>query len=85
VISFVNDLHYEGDSILLFGFADNTGSRPLNDKLSDDRARTVERQFQQRGLHPATVRGLGSELPVASNDTEEGREKNRRVEIWVRK
>lgn len=85
VISFVNDLHYAGDSILLFGFADNTGSRPLNDELSDDRADTVERQFQQRGLHPATVRGLGSELPVASNDTEEGREKNRRVEIWVRK
>jgi phosphate transport system substrate-binding protein len=32
-----------------------------------------------------TVRGFGSDLTVASNDTDEGREKNRRVEIWLKK
>jgi phosphate transport system substrate-binding protein len=85
VIGFVSDLHYSGDSVLLFGFADSTGGSLLNQKLSEDRAKTVEQQFEQRGLHPGTVRGFGSNLPVASNDTDEGREKNRRVEIWVRK
>jgi phosphate transport system substrate-binding protein len=39
----------------------------------------------QRGLTPTVVRGFGPDLPVASNDTDEGREKNRRVEIWLRK
>lgn len=85
VIGFVGDLHYTGDSILLFGFADSTGGQQLNQRLSEDRARAVEQQFRQRGLHPGTVRGFGSDLPVASNDTDEGREKNRRVEIWVKK
>lgn len=85
VIGFVSDLHYSGDSVLLFGFADSTGGAQMNQPLSENRAKTVEQQFQQRGLHPGTVRGLGASLPVASNDTEEGRKKNRRVEIWVRK
>lgn len=85
VIGFVSDLHYSGDNVLLFGFADSTGGRQMNQTLSENRAKTVEQQFQQRGLHPGTVRGFGPDLPVASNDTEEGREKNRRVEIWVRK
>jgi len=48
-------------------------------------AKTVEEQFVQRGLNPGVVKGFGSDLPVASNDTDEGREKNRRVEIWLTK
>ncbi len=35
------------------------------------------------GLRVARVAGLCDEAPVASNDTPEGREKNRRVEVWV--
>ncbi len=85
VIGFVSDLHYSGDSVLLFGFADSTGGRQMNQALSENRAKTVAQEFEQRGLHPGTVQGFGPDLPVASNDTEEGREKNRRVEIWVRK
>jgi phosphate transport system substrate-binding protein len=50
-----------------------------------NRAKIVEDQFAQRGLRPAVVRGFGSDLPVASNDNDEGREKNRRVEIWLKK
>jgi flagellar motor protein MotB len=36
------------------------------------------------GLDAVEVEAMGSELPVASNDTDSGREKNRRVEVWVR-
>jgi len=85
VVTFIADLRYTGDKILLFGFADSTGTREGNKALSLNRAKIVEDQFTQRGLNPAIVRGFGSDLPVASNETDEGREKNRRVEIWVKK
>ncbi len=83
--TFIGDLHYTGDNIMLFGFADSTGQRQANQTLSEDRARAVDAQLRQRGLKAGVVRGFGSELSVASNDTEEGREKNRRVEIWVKR
>lgn len=85
VINFIADLRYTGGNILLFGFADSTGTREGNNALSLNRAKTVEDQFALRGLKPGVVRGFGSDLPVASNDTDEGREKNRRVEIWIKK
>jgi phosphate transport system substrate-binding protein len=84
VATFVADLRYSGDKILLFGFADGTENPRQTKDLSLSRAKTVETQFVERGLKPGIVRGLGADLPVASNDTEEGREKNRRVEIWLR-
>jgi phosphate transport system substrate-binding protein len=85
VVSFIGDLRYTGDSVMLFGFADARGGRDLNVRLSKDRANAVAAEFAQRGLKPSIVTGFGSDLPVASNDTEDGRERNRRVEIWVKK
>lgn len=85
VVSFVSDLKYTGDRIMLFGFADSTGSRDANIALSLNRAKVVQEEFVQRGLKPTIVKGFGPDLPVASNDTAEGREKNRRVEIWLKK
>jgi len=85
VVSFLTDLHYSGQNILLFGFADSTGAPQMNDALSKNRATAVAQQFEQRGVNASAVIGLGSQLPVASNDTPDGREKNRRVEISLRK
>lgn len=85
VVSFLGDLRYSGDNILLFGFADSTGSRQVNCELSSNRANVVQDQFRQRGVKPSASKGFCSDLPVAANDTEEGREKNRRVEIWIKK
>ena len=85
VAEFMTDLQFSGDKLSLFGFADSTGSAGANDKLSQDRAEAVAAALRQRGLQPGTVRGLGQTLPVADNTTAEGREKNRRVEVWVRK
>jgi phosphate transport system substrate-binding protein len=85
VIRFVSDLHYSGGNVMLFGFADSVGAAAANKTLSENRAHAVGQEFKQRGLNLTTVRGFGSDLPVASNDTEAGREKNRRVEIWVKK
>jgi phosphate transport system substrate-binding protein len=85
VITFVSDLKYSGQNVMLIGFADATGSASVNDGLSRSRAKAVADQFAPRGLTPAAVTGFGSALPVAANDTADGRQKNRRVEIWLRK
>ena len=85
VVTFLSDLKYSGDKVMLFGFADSTGTRPINMALSQRRADAVDSQFQQRGVKPAVSKGFGPDLPVASNDTPDGREKNRRVEIWLKK
>jgi len=76
---------YAGRSVMLVGFADSTGNPSANVKLSKDRAQAVAGQMQQQGIAAGSVTGFGQELPVADNSTPEGREKNRRVEIWLRK
>ena len=85
VVTFLKDLHFSGQNIMLFGFADSIGPTEVNDALSKTRATAVAQQFEQRGVNASAVVGLGSQLPVASNETVEGREKNRRVEIWLRR
>jgi phosphate transport system substrate-binding protein len=84
VVTFVTDLHYSGDNLVLLGFNDGKEAE-ADDDLAKARADAVAQQFEQRGVKAATVVGFGSELGVASNDTPEGREKNRRVEIWLRR
>ena len=69
--------------ILLFGFSDSSGSEEANQAISLARARVVADELTRRGITPSIVEGFGAALPVASNDTYDGREKNRRVEIWV--
>ncbi|MGB0219433.1 MAG: phosphate ABC transporter substrate-binding/OmpA family protein [Sinimarinibacterium flocculans] len=69
---------------MLLGFTDNYGEVGANVALSLERARAVERELQARGLYPRIVRGFGPAIAVASNRTESGREKNRRVEVWLR-
>ncbi len=85
LVQFMSDRSYQGRAVLLLGFADAQGSEDSNLSLSRNRARSVEREIQSEGIRPAAVEGFGEELPVAGNDMEEGREKNRRVEVWLRR
>jgi len=70
--------------VLLLGFTDSSGSAEVNQQLSHRRAVTLETALQVRGIDPAVVRGFGPAIAIASNDSEAGRNKNRRVEVWVR-
>lgn len=65
------------------GHTDNTGTPAGNKKLSDDRARSVMQAVVAGGIDQSRLssKGWGQEKPVAENNTEEGRAKNRRVEI----
>ena len=72
VVSLIADLNIPADKIMLFGFSDSTGAYASNQALSLSRAKAVESQFIRRGMKPAIVRGYGSDLAVASNDSDEG-------------
>lgn len=80
-------LAYTGDYKLeIEGHTDSVGSDAYNQKLSEDRAASVREYLAGAGL-PATkiaaVRGFGKTRPVTTNDTAEGRQMNRRVEIVI--
>lgn len=84
LVELLADPNYQQRSLLLFGFSDDAGGAKKNLALSRDRARTIADQLQMRGIKPSVVKGFGKVMPIASNDTEDGREKNRRVEVWLR-
>lgn len=74
------------DSLVIEGHADNTGSDKLNDPLSRARAEAVAGYLRQCASFfraPVFVYGRGSRRPVASNETQQGRQQNRRVEVLV--
>lgn len=67
------------------GYTDNVGSDAVNTKLSDERANTVMGELVAKGIDPTRLaaEGFGAQFPVASNDTEEGRAANRRIDVRV--
>lgn len=87
---FIDDpAHHQGRTLILAGFSDSMGSPTNNAALSLARARQVrDAVIAAMGKQPAAgtleVEGFGRLLPVACNDTLEGRERNRRVEVWLR-
>ncbi|MBW3568287.1 MAG: OmpA family protein, partial [Proteobacteria bacterium] len=70
--------------LMLLGFTDDSGNPAADLELSRSRARILAQMFIARGLYPAVADGFGAALPVASNDSDAGRRKNRRVEVWIR-
>ncbi|MFB7513747.1 OmpA family protein [Streptomyces sp. NPDC056144] len=69
--------------VRVFGFTDNLGTYEHGLKLSKERALAVQ-QVLARNLEPGTafdIRGYSEDYPIADNSTEEGRRKNRRVEV----
>jgi len=78
-------LAHPGLNLQVEGYTDSTGSDELNQKLSEQRASTVRDYMVEQGLSADSVtsKGFGKDMPVASNDTAAGRQKNRRVELIV--
>jgi outer membrane protein OmpA-like peptidoglycan-associated protein len=67
------------------GHTDSTGSDAINNPLSMDRATSTRNYLTSQGVSGARihVEGRGSREPIATNDTNDGRARNRRVEIYV--
>ncbi|MGC1583082.1 MAG: OmpA family protein, partial [Candidatus Acidiferrales bacterium] len=76
---------HPGLKLSVEGYTDSIGSDEVNQTLSQKRADTVRDYLVQQGVDAAsiTATGFGKSNPVASNDTNEGRQQNRRVEIII--
>ena len=86
----LNDLYMYLDRnpkvrIKIIGHTDNVGKDAANQKLSDGRANAVMADLVERGIAPERIQaeGRGESQPIDTNDTEEGRQNNRRVEIEI--
>ena len=70
--------------VSIIGYTDSKGTKQYNKELSLRRAESVEEKLIELGLAPEKIietKGNGDLNPVASNDTEEGRAANRRIEV----
>jgi len=78
-------LAHPGLMLQVEGHTDSTGSCQFNQKLSEQRAETTRGFLIEQGLDQdmVTAKGFGKTMPIADNNTSEGRQKNRRVEIIV--
>jgi outer membrane protein OmpA-like peptidoglycan-associated protein len=76
-------LAYPSLHVAIEGHTDSVGSDQYNQDLSEHRAEAVRDYFVQQGISASAVeaRGFGKSEPIASNDTAEGRQQNRRVEL----
>jgi outer membrane protein OmpA-like peptidoglycan-associated protein len=79
-------MRYPGMSVQIVGHADATGSDGYNQQLSERRAYSVGTMLTRYGVDYGRIgaRGMGEWAPVASNATEWGRARNRRVEISIK-
>ncbi len=78
-------LSHPGLTVQIEGHTDSVGSDEFNQKLSEQRADAVRDFLASQGVPASsmTAKGFGKTDPIASNDTPEGRQKNRRVELVV--
>lgn len=86
IAKLVATLNKEPDTeILVVGHTDNVGTLAANDKVSNERARSVKDYAVSQGLASGRIRTEGKNYsePIASNDTEAGRAQNRRVEVVI--
>ncbi|MDH0341654.1 OmpA family protein [Chromobacterium haemolyticum] len=78
-------VQFPDTSITVAGHTDSTGAAAYNQTLSEKRAQSVTEYLQGQGVNSVRVRtmGYGTTQPVASNASESGKAKNRRVEIMI--
>lgn len=76
---------YDDTNILIEGHTDATGSDNYNQSLSEERAASVANYLQSIGVsnNRLITEGYGEEQPIAENETEAGRQQNRRVEVAI--
>ncbi|MEE1878143.1 OmpA family protein [Altererythrobacter litoralis] len=78
-------IKYPNSLVDVYGHTDSTGSDAFNQTLSERRAQTVANYMMSRDVSQARIRwqGFGETMPIADNGTEQGRARNRRVEIKI--
>ncbi|MGF6221190.1 outer membrane protein OmpA-like peptidoglycan-associated protein [Pseudomonas frederiksbergensis] len=83
VLDYIKQHDKTNRQVTLVGFGDAKSDPARADLLSKLRAMAVRRELVKSGVVFREIRGFGAEMPVATNSGDEGRIKNRRVEVWV--
>ncbi|MHC8295116.1 substrate-binding domain-containing protein [Pseudomonas sp. LB3P58] len=83
VLDYIKQRDKINRQVTLVGFGDAKSDPARADLLSKLRAMAVRRELVKSGVVFREIRGFGAEMPVAANSADEGRIKNRRVEVWV--
>jgi phosphate transport system substrate-binding protein len=83
VLDYIKQRDKTNRQVTLVGFGDAKSDPARADLLSKLRAMAVRRELVRSGVVFREIRGFGAEMPVAANSGDEGRIKNRRVEVWV--
>ncbi|TLE16992.1 OmpA family protein [Helicobacter apodemus] len=86
IMDFVNYMRENPDkNAIINGYTDNLGSKEYNQKLSERRAKAVKDKIVEQGISAERLdaKGHGEDNPIATNETREGRQQNRRVEAEV--
>lgn len=81
--TFVKGQRVSPSRMILVGFADNSGTPTANQIVSQKRIESVVAALSRNGMPPGKVATFGAELPIGDNATPEGRERNRRVEVYI--
>ncbi|KGY13451.1 membrane protein [Vibrio tubiashii] len=83
LVQFMNK--FPQSRVEITGYTDSSGAASYNQALSEKRAQTIADVLREEGIDSSriTAKGEGEDKPIASNDTREGRAKNRRVEVVV--
>lgn len=83
LIEYMKKQNVDQKQLALFGFADNVGAKQTNIGLAQSRVTKVVSKLSEIGIQPSVLRAYGDAMPVGANALEEGRIKNRRVELWI--
>lgn len=86
LLKFANSLKNTTETdVTIVGHTDNTGSREVNERISLERAKSVEKFLEENGIvdERTSEQGVAFDQPVADNATAEGRKQNRRVEVFI--
>ena len=85
IASYLANAGSENYTVILAGFADSVGKKSSNLSLSERRANVIKDLLQAKGVQNVIATGFGEAMPVADNDSDAGRSKNRRVEVWLKR
>ena len=84
MIKLLKSPEHAGKKAILVGFSDSAGSYASNLAISRQRTEVVAKNMRNSGIDNVMVLAVGEEEPMEPNKTRSGRERNRRIQVWIK-
>ena len=84
IVEYLNTDEHKSKKIILVGFSHSFNNAEGELVLSNDIVQKVDRKLREKGITPIFAKGFGAALPLMQGDSPQAREKNQRVEVWIR-